>query len=249
MWHLEAAALAALVGAVAGLGIPLLIGRIPEPQPAAAAAEADAPVAAPRPAPRPEKEPYAAIAALPGLRWKAAAASATVAALLAARTGLTWGLLPLLYLVPVGVALALVDWRTRLLPTRLIAPSYVVVVLLCLLAALVSGETADLVRAGWGWLVAGGIFLLLWLVHPRGMGYGDVRLSGVLGIALGQLGWGELLVGIWAGFLLGGVAGGILAALRVVDRKGYPFGPFMLLGGVIGVVWGGPLAEAYSGGL
>lgn len=244
MWHLDAAAVAAVVGAVAGLGIPFLIRRIPEPQPAAVLAEADVPV----PAARPAKEPYAAIAALPGLRWKASAASATVASLVAARTGLAWELLPLLYLVPVGVALALVDWRTRLLPTWLIAPSYVVVVLLCLVAALASGETGDLVGAAWGWVVAGGIFMLLWLVHPRGLGYGDVRLSGVLGIALGQLGWSELLVGVWAGFLLGGVVGAVLAALRLVDRRGYPFGPFMLLGAVVGVVWGGPLAEVYTGG-
>ena len=62
------------------------------------------------------------------------------------------------------------------------------------------------------------------------MGFGDVRLSGVLGIALGQLGWGPLIVGVYSGFLLGGVIGGLLSALRLVDRKGYPFGPFMLVG-------------------
>ena len=57
---------------------------------------------------------------------------------------------------------------------------------------------------------------------PARLGYGDVRLSGVLGIALGYLGWGPLLVGVYAGFLLGGVGGGLLSVLRVVDRKAYP---------------------------
>ncbi len=96
-------------------------------------------------------------------------------------------------------------------------------------------------RAGLGWLLAGGVFLLLWLIYPRGLGYGDVRLSGVLGIALGYLGWGELLVGVYGGFLLGGVGGGLLAVSRLVDRKAFPFGPFMLVGALVGVAWGADL--------
>ena len=92
--------------------------------------------------------------------------------------------------------------------------------------------------------MAGGLYLLLWFVYPRGMGYGDVRLSGVLGIALGHLGWGELVVGVYGGFLLGGVLGGVLALLSKVDRKGYPFGPFMFLGALVGVVVGQPITDA-----
>jgi leader peptidase (prepilin peptidase) / N-methyltransferase len=193
------------------------------------------------------KELYVSIAAIRGLGWKAAVASAVVGAVIGARVGWSWELLFLGYLVPVGVALAVVDWRTRLLPTRVIAPSYVVVTVLAMLAAGLSQEPPDLVRAGWGWAVAGGTFLLLWLVYPRGMGYGDVRLSGVLGIALGYLGWGELLVGVYAGFLLGGIGGTLLTLLRIVDRRAYPFGPFMLLGALVGIVWGAPIAELYTG--
>jgi leader peptidase (prepilin peptidase)/N-methyltransferase len=77
------------------------------------------------------------------------------------------------------------------------------------------------------------------------MGYGDVRLSGVLGIVLGYLGWGPLLVGVYAGFLLGGLGGTLLTVLRIVDRKAYPFGPFMLLGALVGVLWGSDVAELY----
>ena len=120
----------------------------------------------------------------------------------------------------------------------MIRPSYAVVVALVLLAAAVERDLDDLVRAALGWLVAGLLYGVLWFVHPRGLGYGDVRLSGLLGLALGQLGWPELLVGVYAGFLLGGVVGGLLTLAKVVRRTGYPFGPFMLLGAVVGVVAG-----------
>ena len=125
----------------------------------------------------------------------------------AARSGWHWELLFLVYLVPVGVALAVVDWRTRLLPTRLIAPSYAVVIALVVVAAVLSGDRDDLVRAGLGLVRLRRAVLRGVVVYPPAMGYGDVRLSGLLGIALGYLGWGELVVGIFGGFLVGGLGG------------------------------------------
>ena len=258
-WYLDTAAVMGLLGLVSGAGVPALIGRIPEPvsddeeiDQADAVAPADltegvAPPQPPDDVVEEAKEPYAVIAAARGLAWKTSLASAVAGAVIGAQVGWSWALLFLMYLVPVGVALAVVDWRTRLLPTWVIAPSYGVVGGLALLAGLLSGDLDDLVRAGWGWAIAGGTFLLLWLVYPRGMGYGDVRLSGVLGIALGYLGWGELLVGVYAGFLLGGIGGTVLTLLRIVDRRAYPFGPFMLLGALIGVVWGGSIGDFYVG--
>ena len=151
--------------------------------------------------------------------------------------------------MPVSVALAVVDWRTRLLPTRVIAPTYVALIVLVLVCWLITRDTDDLVRAGWGWLISGGLFLVLWLIYPRGMGYGDVRLSGVLGIALGYVGWGPLLLGVYGGFLLGGVGGGLLSVLKVVERKAFPFGPFMLVGALIGVVFGEALSSYLVPGL
>jgi leader peptidase (prepilin peptidase)/N-methyltransferase len=136
----------------------------------------------------------------------------------------------------VGTWLAYIDWRTRLLPRRLVLPTYVVVGVALLVGALASGDTNALVRAGGGWLATFGVYAVLWLIHPRGLGYGDVRLSGVLGMTLGWIGWSALLVGAYAGFLLGAVIGGLLALARVVDRGGYPFGPFMLAGAWLGAV-------------
>ncbi len=253
-WFLDSAALSAGLGLGAGLGVPALIARIPEPVGDAAEideADSAAPPLAPG-APEPDlvveapKELYVSIAAAPRLPLGAALATAVVAGLVGGRLGWSWALLFLLPLVPVGVALAVVDWRTRLLPTKVIAPTYVALVALVLLAGLASGDWGDVRRAGWGWVVGGGTFLVLWLVYPRGMGYGDVRLSGVLGIALGYVGWGTLLVGIYAGFLLGGLGGTLLTLLRLVDRKAYPFGPFMLLGALVGVLLGPWFAGLYE---
>jgi leader peptidase (prepilin peptidase)/N-methyltransferase len=221
-----AAACAALGGLASALA-PRLIARVPEPEPDPDAAP-DAPV----------KESYAAIARRPGLAWKAAAAGAVGGLAIGGRLGWDWSLLFLVPLVPVLVALAVVDWRTHLLPTKVVWPATLGTAALVVLAWAVTGDTDDLVRAGWGFVVAYGAFFGLWFVYPRGLGYGDVRLAGVLGLALGYLGWGELLTGLYAGFLLGGVGGGLLSLLKVVERKAFPFGPFMVVGALVGLVWG-----------
>lgn len=166
--------------------------------------------------------------------------SAGVAALAAGSVAFVLGLDPSLpawsALAVVGTWLAWIDWRTRLLPKRLVVPAYVVVGSALLVGGLVSGDREALVRAAIGWIGTFGVYLLLWLIHPRGLGYGDVRLSGVLGMALGWVGWSALVVGAYAGFLLGAVVGGLLALARLVDRRGYPFGPFMLVGAWLGAV-------------
>jgi len=257
VWSLDAAAVGAALGAAGGLAVPTLIARIPEPvDDSEEVDEADAStprelrhglasVEPPDTVAAEPKELYVSIAATPGLAWKAALAAAVAAGLAAARLGWVWDLVLVLPLVPLGVALAVVDWRTRLLPTKVIAPTYMVIVPLVVVLGLLSGDWPDVSRAGWGWVIGGGTFLLLWVVYPRGMGYGDVRLSGVLGIVLGYVGWGALLLGVYAGFLLGGLGGTLLSSLHVVDRRAYPFGPFMLLGALVGVLWGADVAAFY----
>jgi leader peptidase (prepilin peptidase)/N-methyltransferase len=246
-WHLDTAVACALYGLLMGQLVPVLIARVPEPtDPEAEVLEADAPEAGGATVAEQPKELYVDIARRRGLAWKASVATAVVAGLMGAATGWSPALSFLLYLAPVGVALAVIDWRTRLLPTKVIAPSYAVVAALAALSAWSESDLDALMTAGLGWLVAGGTFFLLWFIYPRGMGYGDVRLSGVLGMALGYLGWSELLVGVYAGFILGAVGGALLSLLRLVDRKAYPFGPFMLVGAVVGVLFGPYVADWYA---
>ena len=221
---------AAVVAGLCAFG-PMLIGRLPEPRLDTDAAE---------------KIAYTELAARPRLAAKLAA----VGALVGAAVGWTIGDEPVLFawifLGAVGTVLGYIDAQTRLLPTRIIAPSYAVLVALLLLAAGLDGSTGDLVRAGLGWLAFGGFYFAMWFIYPKGLGYGDVRLSGLLGLGLGYLGWGPVLVGMYAGFLLGGIGGALLALARIVDRKRYPFGPFMLLGALVGLAWGAAFADWYT---
>ena len=159
---LDTAAFAAGACALGGLLVPGLVARIPEPadeEPEDDPADHSAHDAGDPTGVRPRKVPYAAIAAGPGLAVRTAGASAAAGGLVGASLGWAWPLLYLLPLVPVGVALAVVDWRTRLLPTGVIARTYVVIVALVLACAAITRDVDDLVRAGWGWLVAGGLVL------------------------------------------------------------------------------------------
>jgi len=78
------------------------------------------------------------------------------------------------------------------------------------------------------------------------MGWGDVKLAGVLGIYLGWLGWPQLILGAFAAFLLGGIASIVLIATKRVGRSGgIPFGPWMLAGAWISIFAGEPISHAY----
>jgi leader peptidase (prepilin peptidase)/N-methyltransferase len=80
---------------------------------------------------------------------------------------------------------------------------------------------------------------VLHLVNPGGMGFGDVKLAPTLGLALGWYGWSAVVAGTLVGFGLGAGVGLVLLAMRRVDRRTpIPFGPFMLLGALAGVLLG-----------
>jgi leader peptidase (prepilin peptidase)/N-methyltransferase len=218
-----------LTAAICALG-PAVVSRLPEPAPGSAS---------------PDKVPYAQIAS----RWllvpQLAATGALVGGLVAWRLGAQPALAAWVYLSGVGVVLGYVDASTRLLPTRIIAPSYAIVSGLLCLATVLDSDPARLVRAALAWGLMGGFYLLLWLIYPQGLGYGDVRLSGLLGMALGYLGWPTLVSGLYSGFLLGAVGGAVLSLLRGTRGRHFPFGPFMLTGSLVGVMFGPMLSSLY----
>jgi len=148
---------------------------------------------------------------------------------------LVLGLALVCFLVP----LALIDLDTRLLPNRLTLPAAIAAVFLGTLLD-PSGEVERLLAG----LVAGGFFLLTALAFPRGMGMGDVKLAFVLGLFLGR--------GVAAALLIALVAG-VLVGVAIMRRRGVAegrkeaiaFGPFLALGGMLALLFGDGLVEAY----
>jgi leader peptidase (prepilin peptidase)/N-methyltransferase len=177
------------------------------------------------------------------------AATAVVFVLTTLVIGVSWALPAFLYLASIAVCLTLIDIDTHRLPDAIVLPSYGVGAFLLALASLNPGGDSDwsaLVRAAVGCAALYVFYFVAWFIYPKGMGFGDVKLAGVLGMHLGWLGWGTLAVGAFAAFLVAGLYAVVLLVTRRATRKtGIPFGPWMLLGAAIGMVWGEPVWAAY----
>jgi leader peptidase (prepilin peptidase)/N-methyltransferase len=152
-----------------------------------------------------------------------------------------------LYIGAVGIALAMIDIDLLRLPDALTLPSYPVGLALLGIAALVDDLPGAYLRALIGMSALALFYGIVWFIYPAGMGFGDVKLAGVVGLYLAWLGWGQLFVGAFAAFLVGAVVSVTIVAIRGGGRKTrVPFGPFMLLGLLIGIFAGHPLAHAYT---
>nr|WP_199861658.1 A24 family peptidase [Frigoribacterium sp. CFBP 8766] len=155
-------------------------------------------------------------------------------------------LVAFLWLAGASVALAIIDVEHHRLPDAIVLPSYAVGLVLLGASSALSGEWDALLRGVVGMAALFVFYLALALVKPGAMGLGDVKLAGVLGLLLGWLGWGELVVGAFAAFLLGGLFSIVLLATRRAQRTGgIPFGPWMLAGAWVGVLVGGAVAASY----
>ncbi|MDG9720722.1 A24 family peptidase [Streptomyces sp. DH24] len=165
-----------------------------------------------------------------------------VCALLAAATGTRPELAVWLLLAPVGVLLAVVDLRVRRLPDPLTLPFAGVALALLGPAALLPEHAGQWTTALLGALALGAGYFVLFLISPGSMGFGDVKLALGAGAVLGWYGWPTVMLGTFAGFLLGALYGGALVVARRAGRKtAIPFGPFLVTGAYLGV-----LAGAYA---
>lgn len=167
--------------------------------------------------------------------WALAVVAAVAFAGIGWRFGFSAALAPYLLLALLGVLLGAVDLACLRLPDVLVKPGFVAG--LALLAALSFGSWESLARsvAAAGLLAAG--HLVLALLPGANLGYGDVKLAGLLGLFLGWLGWREVLIGALLPFLLNGVVAVVLLAMRRVNRRTLvPFGPAMLVGAWVAIV-------------
>ena len=162
--------------------------------------------------------------------------------------GYSWELPAFLYLAAIAVALGLIDLDVKRLPNVIVLPSYLAAGVLLLLPAVVLPAWDNYLNAWLGALALFGFYFLLAFIYPAGMGFGDVKLAGVLGLYLGWLGWGPLIVGGFLGFLLGALVGLAMMMVRRAGRKtAIPFGPFMLVGALLAIGGGEAVADWYVG--
>ncbi|GHA72050.1 prepilin peptidase [Streptomyces termitum] len=237
--HVTLIVLAALWGAVAGLLVPRAAYRLSVPPGEPWRAHCPAGHAFAGPGRGWLAGPGRAACATAPAPLLAPLVSAAACALSAAAGGPRPELAVWLLVVPVGTLLAWVDVRVRRLPDGLTLPLALAVPLLLGAAAPLPGAAGSWTGALLGWLVLGGGYLLLHLISPRELGFGDVKLALPLGAALGWYGWEVLLAGAFLGFLLGAVYGfGRVLLGRASRSSAIPFGPFMLTGALLGLVLG-----------
>jgi leader peptidase (prepilin peptidase)/N-methyltransferase len=142
----------------------------------------------------------------------------------------------------IAVALALIDLDVRRLPNVIVLPAYPVLALLLVLT--VDGQS--LVRAAWGAAALFAFFFLVAFVAPGAMGFGDVKLAGVVGGMTAYLSWGAFLTTAFGAFVLGAVAGvTLMAGRRAGRRTAVPFGPFMLVAAWASILGASGLGQLY----
>lgn len=165
--------------------------------------------------------------------WGAMTATVMLAGVSWFSRGADFALLPLWYFAAVTPRLCLIDIAEHRLPNRLVLPGYPAGMLGVLAAWLLLGSSPMLPVVA-AVTCFGGMFALS---LTGGLGMGDVKLAGALGLALGMVGLDAVILGPVLGFLFGGVAGVVLLiAGRAGRRSRIPFGPFLLAGFWLAVV-------------
>ena len=142
-------------------------------------------------------------------------------------------------LVLILVPCTLIDLDTHTIPNKITYPGFVLGVIL--VAALTPDELVESLIAS---AAAGGFLFLAWFFYPRGMGLGDVKLAFVMGIYLGR----AVAPAMFTAFIAGALVGGLVIARMGVAKgrkAGIPFGPWLALGGVVGLLAGDDIVDWY----
>ncbi len=219
-----------LLGLVVGWLLDPVITRVPRKQPVLGPPAPDEP-----PSPR-------------GRRATIAVANAALFGGMAARFDDSWTLVAYLVLTAALLALAVIDLETYLLPNRIVYPLTVAMLVLLPLGLLADDDAGAIGRGLLAGVIAFAAFFVLHLVSPRSMGFGDVKLSFTLGLSLGCVGWGEMVLGLFLGFLYGAVIGIVLITVSKRGRgQAVPFGPFLAAGAITALLVGMPILDWYRG--
>lgn len=161
-------------------------------------------------------------------------------------SGEWWQLVAFLPFLWVLVALSLIDLEHKLLPNRIVYPAVLAGIPLLAVTAALGPGLDDWVRALLGMAASAASFLIIALISPAGMGMGDVKLAGLIGLFLGYLGWGRIVVAFFAAFLFGAVVGiALMIAGKAGRKSAIPFGPFMALGAIVSALAGEAILDSW----
>jgi leader peptidase (prepilin peptidase)/N-methyltransferase len=165
-------------------------------------------------------------AALAARRWLFEVGLGLAYGLLAWRWGLSWGLVAASFHAAALALVTVTDLETRIVPNAVVLPAAALTVLATALAS--PTDLRDLLLGG---AFGFGLFFFLWAIYPKGMGFGDVKLAGYVGLIAG---YPRVLHCLLVGILAGGAAAAVLLATRRVARRSYiPYAPFLVLGGAL----------------
>jgi leader peptidase (prepilin peptidase)/N-methyltransferase len=247
----------ALLGLVVGLALNVVIDRVPPRQkpfplrftcprcPEDATERAGLPVGAWL---RPGSACPVCAQRLPLRYFVVPLTNAALFAALGVRLGASWALPAYFLLFAVLLAISVIDLQLQIIPNRIVYPAIFASIPLLALAAAAEQDWSPLGRALIGAAAAWFALLVIHLISPGGMGFGDVRLSFLLGLFLGWLSYGHVVTGLFLGFLLGAVLGLLLVAVRLRSRTDHvPFGPFLASGAALAILIGDPLVRLWLG--
>lgn len=166
-----------------------------------------------------------------------ASITACLFGLLAWRVGVRPELLAYSALAAVGVPLAAIDVLEQRLPAKLLMPAYPIVAALLALAAIAEHNGTAILRSLAGMIFLFVFYLIIALAAPGALGAADIRLAGLLGLALGWPGWTTVIDGALLGLLYGSLTGAIMIVLRRATCYSLiPFGPALIAGAFTGLL-------------
>jgi leader peptidase (prepilin peptidase) / N-methyltransferase len=151
-----------------------------------------------------------------------------------------------LYFTAMAVALTVIDLDCYRLPNAIVLPSYPVLAVLLVVGAAWQRDYSVVIRAIIGCLALFGGYFAISAIYPEGMGFGDVKLAGLIGGMLACLSYSALLIGAFGAFVLGGIAGiAVILSAKGNRKTALPFGPFMLSAAILALFVAQPMVNTY----
>ena len=169
--------------------------------------------------------------------------------------GLSWEFAITAFWGCVFLIIMFIDWEHKLILNRVTLPAAVAAIVILGIDSLLPGPglwdnlfflPQPSILSG---IIAGGIgfafFFIIFLINPRGMGMGDIKLAGVIGLVTG---FPFVIVALLIGIIIGGAVAIALLLLKIKGRKDViPYGTFLALGPLITLLWGKDILSWYIG--